>query len=202
MQEIYLLNAEELEQRLRDATAAMTWPSVAKAIDVAKKAHLGQLRRGSNNPYIVHPLRVALILISLAEQKNAVVICAGILHDVLEDSDIPQDDIEDDFGGQVLDMVVALTHPTQKEGESMHDRNRRMFDNMRWAGRDVHIVKSVDRLDNLSTAHQAMKAERYAEYIIESREMLLPLTLASNTAVYHALTAAIEKSETANHTSE
>ncbi len=193
MQEIYSLNAEQLEQRLREATVTMAWPSVSSAIDLAKQAHDGQMRRGSDNPYIVHPLRVALILLEVAEQKNAVVICAGILHDVLEDSNTPQDHIEDDFGSQVLDMVLSLTHPDQKDGETTFERNKRMFENMRGAGRDVHIVKSADRLDNLTTAHQAMKGERLSEYINESKEMLLPLTLASNTALYHALNAAIEK---------
>ena len=105
MQEIYSLSADQLEQRLRDETVAMTWPSVSKAIDLAKQAHAGQIRRGSGSPYIVHPLRVALILLDLAEQKNAAIICAGILHDVLEDSETPQDDIEDDFGSQVLDVM-------------------------------------------------------------------------------------------------
>ena len=198
MQEIYLLNAEQLEQRLRAATTSMTWPSVNNAIELAKQAHAGQIRRGSDNPYIVHPLRVALILIEVAEQNNAAVICAGILHDVLEDSSTSEDDIEDDFGSQVLDMVMALTHPEQKDGETIFGRNKRMFENMQWAGRDVHIIKSADRLDNLSTAHQAMKPERLAEYLIESSEMLLPLTLASNTALYHALNEAIEKSSAVN----
>jgi (p)ppGpp synthase/HD superfamily hydrolase len=193
MHEIYSLNPDQLEQRLREATAVMTWPSVSSAINLAKRAHDGQVRRGSENPYIVHPLRVALLLVEIAEQKNAAVICAGLLHDVLEDSDTPEDDIEDDFGSQVLDMVVALTHPEKKNGESNFDRNKRMFENMRWSGRDVHIIKSADRLDNLSTAHQAMEGERLGEYITESRELLLPLTLASNTALYHALNKAIDE---------
>jgi GTP pyrophosphokinase len=199
MQEIYSLSADQLEQRLRDETVAMTWPPVSKAIDLAKQAHAGQIRRGSGSPYIVHPLRVALILLDLAEQKNAAIICAGILHDVLEDSETPQDDIEDDFGSQVLDMVLGLTHPDQKEGESAFGRNKRMFENMQWSGRDVHIIKSADRLDNLITAHQAMSDERLKEYIEESREMLLPLTLASNTALYHALSAAIDQAEASEH---
>jgi (p)ppGpp synthase/HD superfamily hydrolase len=196
MQEIYSLSADQLEQRLREETVAMTWPSVSKAIDLAKQAHAGQTRRGSESPYIVHPLLVALILLDIAEQKTAAIICAGVLHDVLEDSATPQDDIEEDFGSQVLDMVLSLTHPEQKEGESAFSRNKRMFENMQWSGRDVHIVKSADRLDNLITAHQAMSDERLNEYIKESREMLLPLTLASNTALYHALNSAIDSAET------
>jgi len=196
MQEIYLLSADQLEQRLRDETVAMTWPPISKAIDLAKQAHAGQMRRGSKSPYIVHPLRVALILLDVAQQKSPAIICAGILHDVLEDSETPHDDIEEDFGPQVLDMVLALTHPEQKEGESVFNRNKRMFENMQWAGRDVHVIKSADRLDNLITAHQAMGNERLNEYIKESREMLLPLTLASNTALYHALNAAIDQAET------
>ncbi|MDP6962646.1 MAG: HD domain-containing protein [Planctomycetota bacterium] len=199
MHEIYSLNPEQLEQRLRELTASMTWPSAERAIEMAQQAHEGQIRRGSKLPYIVHPIRVALLLLEVAEQSNAAVICAAILHDVLEDSNIPEDEIEDIFGSQVLDMVVALTHPQNKDGESNFERNKRMFENMRWADRDVQIIKSADRLDNLTTAHEAMGKDRLQEYLFESREMLLPLTLASNTALYHALNAAIQKVEAANY---
>ena len=193
MQELYSLSLEELDGRLRDGTASMSWPPVSDAIDLAYKAHEGQLRMASERPYIVHPIRVALILLELAEQKNPAIICAALLHDVLEDSDIEEDEIEGRFGSQVLELVLSLTHPALNEGETKFERNKKMFENMRWHGRDTHIIKSADRLDNLSTATQALESKRLAEYLVESEEYLLPLTLASNTALYHALNEAIQK---------
>ena len=193
MQELYSLSLEELDSQIRAETASMSWPSVQEALDLAYKAHEGQMRTASERPYIVHPIRVALILLRVAEQKNPAIICAGLLHDVLEDSDVSEEEIERKFGSQVLDLVLSLTHPLLKEGETKFERNKKMFENMRWHGRDTHIIKSADRLDNLFTATQAIKSARLNEYLIESEEYLLPLTLASNTALYHALNEAIQK---------
>jgi (p)ppGpp synthase/HD superfamily hydrolase len=192
LDEIYKLSVEELEKRLLDQVGTSTWPSIADALDCARKAHAGQVRKGSGEPYIAHLLRTALILLELAEQKhNAAVICAGLLHDVAEDSEVTANDIEDDFGHQVGDMVRALTHPPRKDGESKFERNMRYLEHLRWEGRDCHIVKSADRLDNLLSMEGAFTPERRAEYLTESEDAVLPLVLASNTALYHALKDAI-----------
>jgi len=199
LEEIYTLSAEQLEQRLLDQVGTSTWPSITDALDVAKKAHAGQTRKGSDEPYVCHLLRTALILLELAEQKhNAAVICAGLLHDVAEDTGVSANDVEDDFGHQVGDMIRALTHPELKDGESKFDRNMRYLEHLRWEGRDCHIVKSADRLDNLLSMDGAFTPERRAEYLVESEEAVLPLVLASNTALYHALKDAIAAAKAAS----
>ncbi len=63
LEEIYTLSAEQLEQRLLDQVGTSTWPSITDALDVAKKAHAGQTRKGSDEPYVCHLLRTALILL-------------------------------------------------------------------------------------------------------------------------------------------
>lgn len=192
MKELYTLSVEELEERLTSQTGS-SWPSIPDAMAAAKKAHEGQTRKGSDQPYYAHLLRTALILLEVAEQKhNAAVICAGLLHDADEDTELTANDIEDDFGPQVGDMVRALTHPPRSEGESKFDRNMRYLENLRWEGRDTHIVKGADRLDNMMTMAGAFTAERHAEYVKEAEDGVLPLVLASNTALYHALKDAIE----------
>ena len=198
MQEIYALPLEELEKRLLDQVGS-TWPPVDKALEMAKASHEGQVRKGSGEPYVNHLVRTALLLLEVAEQKhNPTVLCAGLLHDVAEDTKISANDVEDEISPQVGDMVRALTHPELKEGESKFERNMRHLENLRWDGRDTHIVKSADRLDNILTMDGAFTPERRAEYLKETEEGVLPLTLASNTALYHALKDALADAQAAS----
>ncbi|MHC4379972.1 MAG: HD domain-containing protein [Planctomycetota bacterium] len=198
MQEIYTLPLEDLEKRLLDQVGS-TWPPVDKALEMAKSSHEGQVRKGSGEPYVAHLVRTALILLEVAEQKhNPTVICAGLLHDVAEDTNLSANDVEDEIGPQVGDMVRSLTHPELKEGESKFERNMRHLENLRWDGRDTHIVKSADRLDNILTMDGAFTPERRAEYLKETEEGVLPLTLASNTALYHALKDALADAKSAS----
>ena len=198
MKELYNLSVEELEKRLLDQ-AGSTWPPIDKAVEMAKEAHAGQTRKGSGEPYVAHSLRTALILLEVAEQKhNAAVVCAGLLHDVAEDTKMTANDVEDDLSPQVGDLVRALTHPPLKDGESKFERNMRYLENMRWEGRDTHIVKSADRLDNILTMEGAFTPERREEYLKETEDAVLPLTLASNTALYHALKDALAEAKSAS----
>lgn len=194
MEELYSLNTGTLRERLLGG-AGSGWPSLEDAVDFALARHEGQLRKGYEEPYANHLLRTGLLLLELAEQRDANVLCAGVLHDVLEDTPASLDEVEDAFGHRVGDMVRALTHPPQQEGESKHARNLRWFESLRWEGRDVHIVKSADRLDNILTMEGAFDAERRVTYLSETREALLPLTLSANTALYHALDSALRAEE-------
>lgn len=198
MKELYSLSLEELEKRLLDQVGS-TWPPVDKALEMAKASHGGQVRKGSGEPYVTHVVRTALILLEVAEQKhNPTVLCAGLLHDVAEDTNVSVNEVEDEIGPQVGDMVRALTHPQRKQGESKFERNMRHLENLRWDGRDAHIVKSADRLDNILTMDGAFTPERRAEYLKETEEGVLPLTLASNTALYHALKDALADAKAAS----
>ncbi|MDA0667343.1 MAG: HD domain-containing protein [Planctomycetota bacterium] len=198
MKAIYTLSVEELEKRLLDQVGS-TWPPIDKAVAMAKSAHDGQVRKGSGEPYVAHSLRTALWLLEVAEQKhNPAVICAGLLHDVAEDTEVTANDVEDSIGSKVGDLVRALTHPDLKEGESEYARNMRHLEGLRWEGRDAHIVKSADRLDNILTMEGAFTAERREEYLKETEDGVLPLTLASNTALYHALKDALADAKSAS----
>lgn len=194
---IYGLGIDALQARLISHVGQDTWPPVHDAITLAAERHAGQVRKGNGEPYLAHALRTALILRELAEQKAPAILCAALLHDLVEDTDTTLDEIEDRFGHQVGDLVRALTYPPLKEGETKHARNLRYYEHLRWEGRDAQIAKSADRLDNVLTMEGAFTPERAAEYLAETREALIPLTLACNTALYHALVEAVAAEESA-----
>ncbi|MCD8078593.1 MAG: HD domain-containing protein, partial [Lachnospiraceae bacterium] len=106
--------AEELYQELVE-TIRRYHPSddlsqVEKAYRIAVKQHEGQLRK-SGEPYIIHPLRVAIILAELEMDKESII--AGILHDVVEDTDMTLEDVEREFGSDVALLVDGVTKLTR-----------------------------------------------------------------------------------------
>jgi GTP pyrophosphokinase len=194
--DMYEQDPEALGRRLISHVGMDTWPPVHDALELATRLHAGQSRKGARRePSVAHALRTALILREVAEQKGAALLCGALLHDAVEDAGADLGEIEDRFGAQAADFVRATTYPPLREGESRHQRNMRYFEALRWEGRDAQILKSADRLDNLLTMDGVFEREREREYLRETRDGLLPLALACNTALYHALARALEMAE-------
>ena len=80
------------------------------ALQFAEKAHAGQLRM-SGEPYIIHPIEVAIILIDLGMDNTTVV--SAILHDVLEDTPVEEEELKQKFGEQILNLVIGVTKISQ-----------------------------------------------------------------------------------------
>ncbi len=115
-----------------------------KARQFAEKAHKGQIRKSGNIPYITHPIRVARIL-EKAGASDALV-CAGYLHDVVEDTPIEIEEVEKVFGPEIADLVQAHTEDKSK---SWQERKQHTIDTLRIGNRDVKQLIVADRLDNL-----------------------------------------------------
>lgn len=190
MDDFYSLDATALRARLTSAVPD-SWPPLSKAIALAEEKHAGQTRKDGSE-FIGHPLRVALLLVELAKLKGPDLLCAAVLHDLVEDSDIHADDLRNDFGGKVADLVRAVTLSPLREGQSKSERERAHFGALSWESRDAQILRSADRLDNLLTMGNSFAPKRREEYIRDTQEGLLPLTLACNTALYHALKDLVE----------
>ncbi len=188
------LGPAALRERLTRAVPD-SWPPLSKAIALAEEKHAGQTRKDGSE-FVTHPLRVALILLEVAEINSPDLLCAAVLHDVVEDSDLKVDDLRNDFGGKVADLVRAVTLSPLREGQSKSERERAHFGALSWEPRDAQILRSADRLDNLRTMGGSFRPERREEYIRDTREGLLPLTLACNTALYHALSHHLKAPET------
>ena len=149
--------------------------SIEEAYQVAKNAHEGQLRR-SGEPYIVHPVNVALILAELELDKET--IQAGLLHDVLEDTGLSFTALEQEFGPEVASLVEGVTKLTQIDwGMSKEDIQaenlRKMFIAM---AKDIRVilVKLADRLHNMRT-NQYWSEQKQQEKAKETMEIFSPI---------------------------
>ncbi len=148
---------------------------VEQAWEVAREAHKDQKRK-SGEPYIIHPVQVALILADMDMDRDA--ICAGILHDVVEDTDITLEQISAQFGEEVAELVDGVTKLTQirytaDKVELQAENLRKMFLAMSKDLR-VIIIKLADRLHNMRTL-QYMKREKQIEKARETMEIYAPI---------------------------
>ncbi len=148
---------------------------VRKAYETANSAHEGQLRK-SGEPYIVHPLSVAIILAQLELDKESII--AGILHDVVEDTVMTMDEMKQTFGEEVALLVDGVTKLTQlswsaDKVEIQAENLRKMFLAM---AKDIRVIliKLADRLHNMRTL-QYMKPEKQKEKARETMEIYAPI---------------------------
>src|SRR3954447_17256185 len=124
---------------------------IRKAYEFSQRYHSGQ-QRASGEPYLVHPLEVALVL---AEMKmDAVSVAAGLLHDSVEDTSITIVDIRKEFGEQVAHIVEGVTKISQIDFSSQEEQQAENLRKMMLAMVDdirVVLIKLADRLHNMRT---------------------------------------------------
>lgn len=147
---------------------------IRRAFDYASEKHDGQYRV-SEEPYIVHPVEVACILANL--QVDTSTICAALLHDVLEDTPTPPQELKEKFGEDVLNIVNGVTKLSKYQFTSKEERQAENFRKMFLAmAQDVRIIflKLADRLHNMRTLNYMAehKQKRIAE---ETLEIFAPL---------------------------
>ncbi len=160
---------KDLVKVIRNYHPSTDLSAVEKAYQVASKAHKDQKRK-SGEPYIIHPLCVGIILSELQLDKETII--AGILHDVLEDTDISYDELKGLFGEEVVQLVEGVTKLTQltysKDKVEVQAENlRKMFLAM---AKDIRVIliKLADRLHNMRT----MQYQTPQKQIEKSRETM------------------------------
>jgi len=122
---------------------------IRKAYDYACEMHKGQKRKYSGNEYIIHPVRVAKI-VNLISDSDADMICAALLHDVIEDSEATYKDVAMRFGKVVADMVLELSNNDDK-GKNRATRKKMACDRMLKASVKSKTIKLADIIDNLKS---------------------------------------------------
>jgi GTP diphosphokinase / guanosine-3',5'-bis(diphosphate) 3'-diphosphatase len=147
---------------------------VRKAYEYSQRVHAGQTR-ASGEPYLVHPLSVALVL---AEMKmDPVSIAAGLLHDSVEDTSVTIVDIRKEFGEQVAHIVEGVTKISQidfatreeQQAENLRKMMLAMVDDIR-----VVLIKLADRLHNMRTLEH-LQPERQQKIAKETLEIYAPI---------------------------
>ncbi len=150
------------------------WELVEQAYNFSVQAHSGQLRE-SGESYITHPLGVALILTEL--ELDLVTIVAGLLHDVVEDTPVTLDQIQDQFGEEVAALVDGVTKLSRLDFTSKEEQQaetlRKMFIAM---AQDIRVVliKLADRTHNLRTLRY-LNTHKQKEIARETIEIYSPL---------------------------
>ena len=147
---------------------------VKRAFDYADNLHAGQMRQ-SGEPYISHPLNVAYILADMHADRDT--ICAGLLHDTLEDTNITKEDIAHDFNQNIANLVDGVTKLSKMNFSSKQDQNyantRKIITGITEDVRII-IIKLADRLHNMRTSQ--FKSEfKQKENALETMEIFVPL---------------------------
>lgn len=134
---------------------------VSKAIEIAVKAHDGMRRKKSETPYILHPLEAAVIVSTMTSDQN--VIAAAILHDVVEDTNVTIEEIEETFGKRVKDLVASETEdkmPHIPASESWRIRKEESLALLeKTEDIDILILWMGDKLSNMRSIYRDWKIE-------------------------------------------
>ncbi|MCM1155527.1 MAG: bifunctional (p)ppGpp synthetase/guanosine-3',5'-bis(diphosphate) 3'-pyrophosphohydrolase [Roseburia sp.] len=174
---------QELIARVRKYHPSDDISLIEKAYQVAYDAHKDQVRK-SGEPYIIHPLCVAIILADLELDKETIV--AGLLHDVVEDTPITDEEIAEKFGAEVALLVDGVTKLDKLNfhGEGNNDKDaeklERQAENLRKMflamAKDIRviIIKLADRLHNMRTL-QYRKPEKQQEVARETLDIYSPI---------------------------
>lgn len=126
----------------------ITANTLEQAILFAVEKHKGVVRKGDGSPYIIHPMRVLISLQSIKKSKNSFLLAAAaILHDVVEDCEVPIEEISKKFGLHVACLVQELT--SDKEEIKKLGKTEYLYQKMLKMSSYALCIKLVDRLDNI-----------------------------------------------------
>ncbi|HUE52474.1 MAG TPA: bifunctional (p)ppGpp synthetase/guanosine-3',5'-bis(diphosphate) 3'-pyrophosphohydrolase [Terriglobales bacterium] len=171
---LHVTKYRELMRRMRENRPNDDLELIRKAYEFSQKHHAGQTR-ASGQPYLVHPLEVALVL---AEMKmDPVAIAAGLLHDSVEDTSVTVVDIRKEFGEQVAHIVEGVTKISaldfvtreEQQAENLRKMMLAMVDDIR-----VVLIKLADRLHNMRTLEH-LQPERQQKIARETLDIYAPI---------------------------
>ncbi len=168
------MNLAEFVIKIESFNANVDIPLLRKAYEFSNKAHQGQFRE-SGDPYIQHCLEVAFIL---AEQHlDTDTIAAGMIHDVIEETDIKLEEIEKEFGDEIAMLMDGVTKIGEIKFESAEEEQAEYYRKMLLSmAKDIRviIIKLADRLHNMRTL-DALPREKQLRIAQETKEVYAPL---------------------------
>jgi len=153
---------------------------IAKAIDIARRAHDGQLRKYTDEPYIVHPFAVAGLVASVTNDNN--ILAAAILHDVVEDTMVTSEFIREEFGDCIAGMVSDLTDISVPSDGNRAIRKKIDLNHTALASYEAQTIKLADLIDNSKTITYYDPA--FAKVYMEEKRQLLTVLKGGNYQLY------------------
>ena len=174
MSEVKDVTIDDVLEKMKKNNKKSDLKLIKRAYDFAKDKHGEQLRK-SGEPYIIHPVQVAYILASL--ELDDATICAALLHDVAEDTDVTIKDIATEFSKEISEMVDGVTKLGNLKYSSAEEQQvenyRKMFLAM---GKDIRVIliKLADRLHNMRTL-KYLRRDRQIAISKETQDLYAPL---------------------------
>ncbi len=174
MQEKKEIAIQDVIRKRKEHTRKVDIKLIMRAFNYANNHHGNQCRR-SGEPYIIHPLNVAYTLADIGLDDST--ICAALLHDVVEDTEVTDADIRQEFGSEIAEMVEGVTKLGSMQFVSIEEQQvedyRKMFLAM---GKDIRVIliKLADRLHNMRTL-KYLKRDRQIANAKETMELYAPL---------------------------
>ena len=175
-------NVDKLYSDLREKIASIhneiELVIIDKAFNTANSFHQGQLRR-SGEPYIIHPIAVANILVDLGMDYQSIV--AALLHDVVEDTDYTIEQLTEEFGEDVAILVDGVTKLGKVQLNSRETKEEQQAENVRKMllamSKDIRviIVKLADRLHNMRTL-EFVDPQKQRDKALETLEIFAPIS--------------------------
>jgi GTP pyrophosphokinase len=189
------LTREELEKILRDSDVrAIDINKVLDAYEMAESVHEYQ-KRPDKTPYFWHPSRVAKICIVEVNQLDPSVICAALLHDALEDSNVLTPEIISiNFGEYTSYLVQKLTKDIKATGALREIVEKDYVERLQRSSEDARMIKLADRLDTFRCLEFNVKRNPI-KYIMETQEHYFPLGKDSNNARLQYLIRELQKEQ-------
>jgi len=168
------------EPELRGLLPAATCDAVARAVEFATRYH-GDQRRPTGAPYLEHLLEAVEVLVRGAGVTDPDVLCAAVLHDVVEDTPCTVNDVRREFGDRVAGMVGWVTKPDSGDGdrEAAKEAKEAYLTGLREAPEDAILVKLADRVSNVQTLRN-LSLPRQREYYAQTVTYIMPLAASRN----------------------
>ena len=189
--------AEELQRCIshRFDRPAANW--IESGLAVAQRVHAGQ-SRGDGSPYVVHPVRVALLVLKYERRCSGELVVACLLHDALEDTDVKEKEIQTQFGPLVAQYVSAVTRlrPVAETPEQRRDGKISKWNHIMNARREVRVIKTFDYCDNVISwrfiAPGRPAFRKIPRWLFEAKTLYLPLAEVTNSDAARLLQSEIE----------
>lgn len=161
---------------------------ILEAMRVAKEAHTGQFRKYTDEHYVVHPVAVAGIVMSVTNDSN--MISAAILHDVVEDTHVSIKDIGAQFNTIITGLVSALTDVSQPNDGNRATRKHMDLQHTAMASPDAKTIKLADLIDNTKSIVTFDK--HFAKMYMKEKQKLLKVLTEGDKYLFHIASNLVE----------